>query len=771
MHKTTFVANLMRSGKLSARIAMLYSALFIVTFVALITVASSGIERYAASMITNEMTANARAFKKVLDLESQQMSGATDILAADFGFRESVALGDKPTIASALVSLRNRLDVPNAFLVTLDGDIVGLGHTLSNRDIDILWTALDEGANNGLLKINNQYNGVVASKVEAPNLLGWLVVGKPLNKAAMANLSQLSPVDLSAKVVAVKDLPQALTGEPGQQIELSENGERILYQSSLLPSLASNQKPTLLLRHSLSGALEAYRPITWILIGLSLVGLLIVVSLGWSVAKGITRPIAKLDKAAQLIRAGERNKVQVESTDEIGRLATSFNEMVDAIVEREDQISHIGLHDALTELPNRRYYREQLDIALKRADDDTMNAVFYLDLDNFKSVNDTLGHPMGDSLLKAVAQRMEDVLNGHLIARLGGDEFAILVESAASADQITAVAEQLERCFADIFDIDGHIMPTTTSIGIAVAPQDGSTAQELMKNADLALYRAKQEGKGCYHFFEAEMDEHARQRRQTEIDLKLAIEHGQFELYYQPLFNTEHNRINGFEALIRWNHPKRGLVPPIEFIPLAEETGLIVQIGEWVIKEACHQAVTWPDHVRVAVNISPVQFRTKGLHSIVLQSLAQSGLAPNRLELEITESLLIDNVSDTLQSLYSLREIGIRIALDDFGTGYSSLSYLRSFPFDKIKIDRSFVVDILSDKGAAAIIQAITTLASALDMEVLAEGVEESEQVESLLQNGCNNIQGYLMSRPVPVGKVKEIIDNLSNYKSERNVA
>lgn len=440
-------------------------------------------------------------------------------------------------------------------------------------------------------------------------------------------------------------------------------------------------------------------------------------------------------------------------------------------MEREDRISHIALHDALTGLPNRNYYRDQLDIALKRCGDEGLVAVFYLDLDNFKSVNDTLGHPVGDGLLRQVAARMESVLDNHIIARLGGDEFAILVDGADSVDAITSIAERLEKSFAESFQFDGHMMPTTTSIGIAVAPHDGDTSDLLMKNADLALYRAKQEGKGQYHYFEQEMDELARQRRETEIDLKLAIENGQFELYYQPLFNTQQHKINGFEALIRWNHPEKGMVPPIEFIPLAEETGLIVQIGEWVIKEACHQAAHWPEHIRVAVNISPVQFRTKGLHAVLIQALSQSGLAPERLELEITESLLIDNVEDTLKSLHSLREMGVRVALDDFGTGYSSLSYLRSFPFDKIKIDQSFIVDILSDKGSAAIVQAITGLAAALGMETIAEGVERNEQAEMLRRNGCDNIQGYLLSKPVPISDVNALIVSLSGESHGRRVA
>ncbi|QTD57174.1 putative bifunctional diguanylate cyclase/phosphodiesterase [Parasphingorhabdus cellanae] len=763
------ITRLMRSGSLSIRIAFLYTALFIMTFGALIVVATGGIERYAAGMITDEMRSNAKAFEKVLELESDRMATAADILAADFGFREAVALGDEPTIESALISLKKRLDVPNAFIMTLAGDTIGLQDALTNSDTDSLWLALDEGAENGLIKINDQYHGVVASPVEAPNLFGWLVVGKPLDQAEMAQLSELAPIELTAKVVERTRLSHDLQSTTDSQIELSEQGQRILYRTSALPALSNNHKPVLLLRHSLSDALSAYRPITWILISLSLVGLLIIVGAGWFLAKGITRPIAKLDKAAQLIRAGQRKKVEIHSTDEIGRLAESFNQMVDAIVEREDEISHIGLHDALTGLPNRKYFKDHLEAAMKKCGDDNLVAAFYLDLDNFKSVNDTLGHPVGDALLKAVAARMEDVLDGHLLARLGGDEFAILMDGAASSENITLLAERLDRSFSKSFTVAGHEMPSTSSIGIAVAPHDGLTSEDLMKNADLALYKAKHEGKSCYRFFEQGMDDQAQKRRQMELDLKRAIEEGQFELHYQPLFDAQRQKISGFEALIRWNHPDKGTISPINFISLAEETGLIVPIGEWVIKEACRQASQWPDDIRIAINVSPVQFRSNGLRTVLLQALSRYGLPPERLELEITESLLIENVEDTLKVLHSLRVIGVRIALDDFGTGFSSLAYLRSFPFDKIKIDRSFVVDIVQDKSCADIVQAITGLAAALGMETLAEGVEEQEQVNILLQRGCNNIQGYLISRPITAESASAFLEGaLPSYREQK---
>lgn len=766
--------DIFRFGSLSVRIAALYGILFIVTFGSFIWIATSGIENYAESVIESEMRTNANAFDRILDLQSEQMATGSGVLAADFGFREAVALGDEPTIESALVSLRDRIGTPTAFVMTFDGDITGLKRDISASDLNDLWTALESGQEKGLIKIGDQYFGSVAAPIKAPDTLGWLVIGRPLDEKEMSNLSKLAPAGLSADIVSVANLPSTLKGarkDDAGLIELGENGERILYRLSSIESLGGESQPTLVLRQSLTGALDAYKPIMWILLSLGVLGLAIVISVGYAIARNITRPIGKLDMAARQISAGERTKVSVDSKDEIGRLAKTFNEMIDAIVDREDRISHIALHDALTGLPNRKYYREELDNALRHRSADKILAIFYIDLDNFKSVNDTLGHPIGDELLKNATQRMQKALGRHVLARLGGDEFAVIVRDATSVEAVAAIADKLEKCFSRSFKVDGHILPTTTSIGIAVAPQDGLTSAILMKNADLALYRAKQEGKSRFHFFEQGMDEQARQRRQTEIDLKIAIEKGQLELYYQPLFNIEKNEINGFEALIRWNHPERGLVPPLDFIPLAEETGLIVPIGEWVIKEACHRAIQWPEHIKVAVNVSPVQFRTKGLSSIILQALSQSGLTANRLEVEITESLLIDNVKDTLESLHNLRAIGVRIALDDFGTGYSSLSYLRNFPFDKIKIDRSFVVDILSNKGSSAIIKAITGLASAFGMDTIAEGVEDEGQVAALLENGCENIQGYLLSKPVPVDQIDELIERLTVRPNVRNAA
>jgi diguanylate cyclase (GGDEF)-like protein len=425
----------------------------------------------------------------------------------------------------------------------------------------------------------------------------------------------------------------------------------------------------------------------------------------------------------------------------------------------EAKISHMALHDALTDLPNRRSFHEQLDNRLSDLSRDQKLAVLCLDLDRFKTVNDTLGHPYGDKLLRQVAGRMRGCLReGDTIARLGGDEFAILQGGIKQPNDAIALSARLVEAASAPFEFGGHQVVIGVSIGIAIAPTDATDADQLLKSADMALYRAKTDGRGSYRFFEAEMDRLLQARRALELDLRKALVKGEFELYYQPLVNLEKEEISGFEALIRWNHPVRGLVAPLDFIPLAEETGLIVPIGEWVLRQACAEAVKWPGSVTVAVNLSPAQFKMRNLPQMVMSALAQSGLAAQRLELEITESVLLVGSEPTLKTLHQLRKLGVRISMDDFGTGYSSLSYLRSFPFDKIKIDSSFVHNLESNADSKAIIRAVTGLGSSLGMTTTGEGVETKEELEYLRQEGCTEAQGYFFSRPKPASEVFKLL-------------
>jgi predicted signal transduction protein with EAL and GGDEF domain len=358
-----------------------------------------------------------------------------------------------------------------------------------------------------------------------------------------------------------------------------------------------------------------------------------------------------------------------------------------------------------------------------------------------------------------VADRLTNVVGeGGTVARLGGDEFAIVQPFGEQPSSASDLARRIVSAIAEPFDFDGQQVVIGASIGIAVAPIDGTDPDQLLRNADLALYRAKADGKGQYCFFEAGMDARAQERRNLELDLRKALALNEFSLAYQPLINLETSELTSFEALIRWHHPKRGIVPPVEFIPLAEELGLIGAIGAWVLKEACSAAMQWPKHVRVAVNLSPLQFSTGTLMLDVIAALGSSGLAANRLELEITESVLLKDTEKTLELLTQLRNLGARISMDDFGTGYSSLGYLQRFPFDKIKIDRSFVQELSSKPESKAIIRAVASLAASLGITTTAEGVESLEQLQRLKQEGCTEAQGYFFSRPKAAGELDAFI-------------
>ncbi len=428
----------------------------------------------------------------------------------------------------------------------------------------------------------------------------------------------------------------------------------------------------------------------------------------------------------------------------------------------EERISHMAHHDALTDLPNRVMLRAQLERHLTTVQRGASLAVLCLDLDYFKQVNDTLGHPVGDALLCAVGRRLREcVRNVDVVARLGGDEFAIIQTGVEQPISANTLAQRLVDEMARPFDAEGHEIVLGTSIGISVAPNDGTDPDILLKSADMALYRAKDNGRNAFSFFESGMDAKMQKRRALEVDFRKAIAAGEFELFYQPLVNLEQNTISGFEALLRWNHPTRGVVLPGTFISLAEETGLIIPLGEWVLRQACSEAAKWPDDVKVAINLSPVQFRSKNLVSVVMSAMAAAGIAPNRVELEITEAILLQNNEATLATLHQLRGLGLRISMDDFGTGYSSLSYLRSFPFDKIKIDQSFVRGLDKNNDAIAIIHAVSGLGTSLGMTTTVEGVETREQLDLIRAEGCTEVQGYFFSKPQPASEVPRLLSSL----------
>ena len=427
--------------------------------------------------------------------------------------------------------------------------------------------------------------------------------------------------------------------------------------------------------------------------------------------------------------------------------------------QSDQRIAHMAHHDALTNLPNRVLFREHLERQLAGIKAGEQLAVLYLDIDEFKSINDSLGHMVGDELLKAIAAALSSCIKGHgFVARLGGDEFAIVQSAISGPEEVTELVTRIYEAIRRPYECLGHQLVADTSIGIALAPEHGADLDQILKNADLAMYSAKAAGRRTHRFFEADMDTRAKARRALELDMRQAIVDGGFELHYQPIVSLQDNTITGCEALLRWRHPELGMISPVDFIPVAEETGLINQLGEWVLFTACAEAATWPDGLKVAINVSPVQFKSSCLALRVVEALGKSGLAANRLELEITEAVLIRDDDAALAILHQLRAIGVRIALDDFGTGYSSLSYLQRFPFDKIKIDRCFVSDIAEPGVSSCIVQAVVNIAAARDMTTTAEGIETEQQRELLRALGCTEMQGWLFSAAKPAAELKQLL-------------
>jgi diguanylate cyclase (GGDEF)-like protein len=763
---------------LSARLTVQFALLFAAAMLGVSAALSSLIAGSASREVQSQLQSSGAVYDRLWQQRAHELQNAAQLLARDFGFRAAVASGDQATMQSALGNAAARLKVRSAFIVTADGRVSSIDPSLNRSEAAGLWAPLDDGRLSGVSVLAGRPRQLVAAPIMAPTLIGWVVFAADLDPREMQGLERLSAIPLHAAIVvndngrwaeasgsmstldpAAERLAETHVGN-AKAFEMVVGGARSIALAKPLPTFSDRERAILLLAYPKVEAMADARKLQLALGVMTLLGLLLVAFATWKAAGRITQPLARLDEAAGRLASGEHVQVRVRGEDELARLAGSFNDMAGKIAEREQRITQLAFNDTLTGLPNRTMFQQQLD-HLFRASEGNGNlfALHCLDLDQFKVINDTLGHPAGDALLVEAANRVLQAARGHFVARLGGDEFVVLQTVGDDRDAIDRLAREILVTMAQPASIDGNEFVPSTSIGIAIAPQDGDNGGTLLRNADLALYRAKEAGRGTYAFFEQSLNERAQARRQLEADLRLALERGEFELFYQPLFDLEQNRICSFEALLRWRHPKRGVVSPSEFVSVAEDTGLIVPIGAWVIREACAIAARWPSQIRVGVNVSAVQFHRGALHETILRALADSGLAPDRLEVEITESIFLEGGDTTLRLLHALRTLGVRIALDDFGTGYSSLSYLQSFPFDKLKIDRSFIQNLLTRDGAIAIVHAITELANALGIETTAEGVEETDQLMELRAHGCSSVQGYLFAEPMMASEVERLFD------------
>ncbi|MEG3176555.1 EAL domain-containing protein [Sphingomonas sp. RB3P16] len=763
--------------RLSTKLAVLYGMLFAACLLIVAIVGQLVIWSNARNTVRAELSASGSVYDRIWALRAQSLGDTASVLARDFGFRSAISSGDRPTIESALANLGQRADVAQTFFVDTAGGVTGTGLPELRRAVATVPNRMAGSRRDTVIATPKGAFRLIVSPVLAPTEIGWVIFALPLDGREMQALQHLSAIPLNATILGLQHghwsgvaglgngdaaldgfVARAVDGDTGPGALTLPTGYAFALAKPLVGP-GGRPEAVLLLSYPWSAAMAGYRTMQVGILLAGAMGLILVLLGSRRLATSIARPIAALDAAARSLEEGNRTEVRIDGVDEVGRLAESFNRMSAGIVEREHRITHLAFHDSLTGLPNRTSFRQQLEAGLTQADKRRERiTILCLDLDGFKGVNDTLGHPVGDALLRHIGETLGGIAADGIVSRLGGDEFAIILDDRGDADRPRALAQDILDALHRPVRVAGHQIAIGVSIGIAVGPGDGADADVLLKNADLALYRAKQDGRGVFRFFEASLDAAARKRRQLELDLRAALQGGQFRLNFQPIFDLKKDRIGGFEALLRWEHPTRGNVPPVEFISVAEDTGLIIAIGDWVMQEACRQAIAWPDHVRVAVNVSPLQFRNPGFQTVIFQALSRSGLAPTRLEVEITESVFLDGETAVVTLLHQLRAMGVRIALDDFGTGYSSLSYLRSFPFDKIKIDKSFVNAVAEDHSAAAIVRAIVDLATALDMETTAEGVEDCDQLAELRGQGCSSIQGYLFSRPIEGGAVMAMI-------------
>lgn len=757
---------------LRTRLAVLYGLLFAASLLVVAGSAEVMILRHAAEAARDELSASGSVFERIWTFRRDALTNSAEVLARDFGFRSAVMSGDAPTIDSAVETLRARAKVDNAFVIDQAGQVIGSGANDLRPVVAKLPFTLPDNARSAVVTAPSGVYRVVLSPIMAPTEIGWVVFAIRLDDDEMRALQRLSAVPLHAAIVrrtakgwsiaagtAPVDnaaLTRFLSGPHDGIATLGSFGGEALALAHPLAGDGNQARAILLLSYPLATALAPYRLLQLGLISAGLLGLLLVVWGSRRLANAIARPVAALDAAAKALEEGTRTEVAIQGKDELARLAESFNTMSAGIVERENRITHLAFHDGLTALPNRVLFREQLEATIGRAAKrGGQVSVLCLDLDGFKGVNDTLGHQAGDALLRQVAERLRHVCREtDLIARLGGDEFAIIQIDAASPADGSLLAEKVLNILAQPFVLGENEANISASIGLAVAPQDGRVADELLRKADGALYRAKHNGRSAYSYFTRALDIETQNRHRDIGALRDAVRDQAFFLVYQPkIASSSGQAIVGMEALLRCSHPQLAQRPIREVIRLAAECGQIHQLSEWVIAHACKQARFWFDQGHASfttcVNLCARELACPSTLDTVDRTLETTGLRAGDLNVELTEQALFESKSVGTKVLRGLSERGVTIALDDFGTGYSSLSYLTNLPVNLIKLDVSLTRSLPHDEQARKVVHAVIDLAHALELEVVAEGMEQKEQLLAMRQMQCDALQGYYISRPL----------------------
>ncbi|KIG03203.1 putative bifunctional diguanylate cyclase/phosphodiesterase [Caballeronia concitans] len=760
----------MRLHSLRARIALVFVVLMLLAQAAAYIVINSVILKNAHENAEEQLSVAERVFGQVLRSNSQQLTQAASVAASDFGFREAVATHDSKTVASALQNHGDRIHADAVMLVDLDGKLIadtdGAAHEgMAFPFPHLIRTVAQKGDASSFGMIGGKAYQLVAVPVKAPIVIAWVVMGFAIDDVLAREMSSLTSLDVSFLTVDERDrwdvvassLPEASRVRLKDQAQLADDG----YATRMVRLHSEGRTVAVLLDRSLKEALAPFRRLQSALLLITMLGVIVSIVGSVLTARSVTRPLAALAQFSRRVGHGDYSgPIEIRHQDEIGELASAFNQMQEGIVERESRITELAYMDRLTGLPNRALFNDRLQHAIVAASGSRRPlSVMMMDLDRFKLVNDTLGHPIGDLLLCEVAGRLRAALHRptDTVARLGGDEFAVLLpEGDLAAARV--VAARMLRALEEPITIEGQLVDVGASIGIVIYPEHGTDMNVLLRRADIAMYAAKRANLG-HALYDARHDHNSAERLSLMGELRQAVEHDQLTLYYQPKVDLATHRVTHVEALVRWDHPTRGFVSPDQFIPFAEQTGYIKTITRWVADKALAQCAAWRAEgieLAVSVNVSARELILSSLPEMFQGLLEKHGVAPDRLWIEITESAIMDDPNHAIETLDRLHALGIRLSIDDFGTGYSSLSYLKRMPVDELKIDKSFVMGMTHHKDDETIVRSTIDLGHNMGLKVVAEGVENEAMMQRLNALGCDLAQGFHLSRPLPPAKLAQ---------------